>query len=72
MISEVRQMEASIHQQHKNIQNTESNLILIASGLFTFKFERLHTCNISQTLEETNSFTRNPQLSCNCLRNGNK
>lgn len=45
-------MEALIHQQHKNLQNIESNFILIASGLFTFKFERLHTCNTAQSLEE--------------------
>lgn len=47
-------MEASGPQQDRNIQNVESNLALIASGLFTFRFERLHTCSVCQSLEEKN------------------
>lgn len=47
-------MEALGAQQDTNVQNIESNLVLIASGLLTFKFERLRTCNVSQSLEEKN------------------
>lgn len=45
-------MEALGPQQDRNVQNNLE--VLIASGLFTFKSERLHTCNVPPSLEEKN------------------